>query len=139
MTAEHTDTHSEAQGPSFARLAARALDQMRGLMRREVDMARAELDESLSDVGAAVALAASAMVIALAALNVLAGALVAALAELGLEPGWAALVVGLALALVAGGMAMRAMKDLKSASLAPKRTADRLQADAEAVKEGLNG
>lgn len=139
MSAEHSDTRSEAQVPSFARLAARALDQMRGLMRRELDMARAELDESLSDMGAALALAAIALVIALTALNLLAGALVAALARFGLDPVWAALVVGLALALVAGGLTLRAMRDLKSARLAPKRTADRLKADAEAIREGVDG
>ena len=136
MTADRTDPE---RNPSLAGLAARALDQMRGLLRREVDMARVELDDSLSEAGAALGLLAGALVIVLAALNVLAAALVVALAELGLGAGWAAVAVGLALALIGGGMAARGMADLRRAQLAPKQTARRLKDDARAAKEAVHG
>jgi hypothetical protein len=133
------DASFEAQDISAARLAARALDQTRELLRRELDLARAEADKSLVRVGAAIGLMAGAMVISLVALNVLAGALVAALAELGLDPAWGAIVVGLGLALIAGIMVAVAARDLKKVRLAPDRVADSVRADIETVRETTDG
>jgi hypothetical protein len=121
--------------PSTARLAARALDQTRGLLRRELDLARAEADASLGRAGAALGLLAGALVIALAGLNVLSAALVTALTELGLEPAWAAVVVGLGLALVAGLMVARALARLRRIRLVPDRVAGNVRADMRTLKE----
>ena len=124
---------------TIATLAARALDQARGLMRREVDLARAELEESASLAGAALGLLAGAMVLALAALHVLTGALIAALAELGLDPAWGALIVGAVLAFVAGAMASRGMADLKSAQIAPRQAGESVRKDARTVVGAMSG
>jgi protein-S-isoprenylcysteine O-methyltransferase Ste14 len=125
--------------PSVAELLMQALDEIRGLLRRELDLARAEADRSLRKAGAAIGLLAAAMIVALVALNVLAAALVDALAALGLDPGWAALVVGLGLAVIAGAFAARAMRDLRAVRLAPERVADNLRQDARSVKEATRG
>ena len=65
-----------------------------GLVRGEVDMARAEINENLSKAATAVGMIVGAVVIALTALNVLSAALVAALTEAGIPGGWSALIVG---------------------------------------------
>ena len=108
------------------------------LVRKEVDLARAELDENLSRAAVAVGLLVGAVVVALVALHVLAGALVAALVEAGLATGWAAIIVGGGFGLIAFGMMAKGTNDLKLNSLAPTRTAKNIKRDAEAVKESYN-
>ncbi|WGH79469.1 phage holin family protein [Jannaschia ovalis] len=120
-----------------AGLFADVLTHVSNLVRKEMDLARAEMGENLQRAGVAVGLLVGAMVIALVALNVLAGALVAAIAELGLETGWAALIVGGVLALIAYLMVAKGLNDLKATSLAPTRTAKNVRRDAEAVKESM--
>ena len=125
--------------PSVAELLLQALDEIRGLLRRELDLARAEADQSLRKAGAALGSLAAALIVALVALNVLAAALVDAITTLGLDAGWAALVVGLALTAIAGAFAARALRDLRAVRLAPGRVADNLKKDAERVREAARG
>lgn len=75
-------------------LLSDAMANVSNLVRNEVNLARAEINENLSKAGTAVGLIAGAAIIALVALNVLAAALVAALTEAGLDAGWSALIVG---------------------------------------------
>ena len=98
-------------------------------------LARAEISENLSRAIVAVGLIAGAAIIALVALNVLAAALVAGLTELGLDAGWAALIVGAVLGLLAYLLILKGINDLKLSSLAPTRTARNLRRDAAAVKD----
>jgi hypothetical protein len=125
----HTGTRSAAG------LLSDAIAHMSSLVRKEVDLARAEVSENATRAGAALGFLAGGLVIALVALNVLAAALVAGLAEWGLEPGWASLIVGLVLAAIALAMALKARNDLKLTSIAPTRTVKNVQRDAQALKE----
>ena len=124
-----------ANGP--AGLIGDVLTHVSNLVRKEVDLARAEIGENVNRAGVAIGLLVGALVIALVALNVLAAALVAAIAELGLAPGWAALIVGGGLAIVAFVMVTKGVNDLKLTSLAPKRAAKNVRRDTDAVKESL--
>lgn len=119
-------------------LLSDALGNVSGLVRSEVDLARAEISENLTKAGVAIGLIAGAAIIALVALNVLAAALVAALTELGLDGGWAALIVGVILAGIAFALISKGMNDLKLSSLAPTRTMKNVKRDAEAVKEAYD-
>lgn len=112
-----------------------AMGNVSALVRNEVDLARAEISENITQAGIALGLIAGSAILALVALIVLASALVAALAEAGLHPGWAALIVGAALAAIAYVMFQKGTNDLKLSSLAPTRTAKNVRRDAEAVKE----
>ena len=112
------------------------LSHVSNLVRKEVDLARAEISENLTKAGIAIGLIAGALIVALVALIVLATALVAALSEI-MEPGWAALLVGVAFAVIAFAMVMKGVNDLKGSSLAPTRTAKNVRRDAEVVKEAL--
>lgn len=128
----------EPTNKSAATLLSEAMSNVSGLVRNEVDLARAEISENMDKAGVALGLIAGAAVIALVALNVLAGALVAALTEAGLDPGWSALIVGAVLALVAYGLMSKGLNDLKLSSLAPTRTVKNVRRDAAAVKEAYN-
>jgi hypothetical protein len=118
-------------------LVGEALNQVTRLVRGEIDLFRAELDQNAKSAGAAVGLIAGGLVVMLVALNVLASALVVAITELGLAPGWAALIVGVGLALIAAIMAKSGTSKLKLTSLAPTRTARNVRRDGEAAKEAL--
>jgi len=105
------------------------------LVRREVDLARAEVDQNLRQAAVAIGMIVGAIVVLLVALNVLAGALVAAITELGVPAGWSALLVGGVFAVIAILMLLKGKNDLSAASLAPTRSARNLRRDALAVKE----
>jgi hypothetical protein len=124
---------------SVGTLLTDAMSHIGTLIRREVDLARAEINENVSRAVTAVGLLVGAVVIALTALNVLSAALVAALTELGIDGGWAALIVGVLWAIIALVLAMKGINDLKASSLAPTRTTKNVRRDAETVKESFNG
>ncbi len=119
-------------------LLSDAMNNVSSLVRNEVDLARAEISENISKAGVAVGLIAGAAIIALVALNVLAAALVAALTEAGIEAGWAALIIGAVLAVIAFILMGKGVNDLKLSSLAPTRTVKNVKRDAAAVKEAYD-
>ena len=105
------------------------------LFRKEVELARAEISEKISQAGVAAGALAAGGILALAALIVLLQALVIALAELGLAPALSALIVGGVVAVIAFALIYKGMSDLKASSLAPTRTVEALRRDAHMVKE----
>ncbi|MBM9593147.1 phage holin family protein [Roseitranquillus sediminis] len=124
---------------STTSLLSDAMAHVSGLVRKEIDLVRAELSENAHRAGVAIGLIVGAVVLLLTALNVLSAALVSGLAELGIDAGWAALIVGLVYLVVAVIMVKKGTNDLKSTSLAPTRSARNVQKDAHAVKETING
>ncbi len=114
-----------------------AVQHVIALLRGEINLFRAEMDRNVKHAGAAIGMIVAGVVILLVALNVLASALVVAIAELGLDAGWAALLVGVVLAVIAAGLAKKGVNDLKLTSLAPTRTAENLERDGQAVKKAL--
>ena len=123
---------------SAGNLLTDAMANVSGLVRSEVDLARAEISENVTKAGIAIGLIAGAAIIALVALNVLSAALVAALTETGLDAGWSALIVGAALGIIAFVLINKGVNDLKLSSLAPTRTVKNVQRDAAAVKEAYD-
>jgi hypothetical protein len=71
----------------------------------------------------------------LGALIVLLQALVIAIAEMGVPPALASLIVGLVVAVIAYVLIHKGTNDLKATNLAPARTMDSLRRDAQVVKE----
>jgi drug/metabolite transporter (DMT)-like permease len=126
---QHTDERS------LKELLADLTNSVTTLFRKEIELARAELAEKFSDAGIAVGSLAAGGILALAALIVLLQALVIALTELGLAPGWASLVVGGVVAIIAFALIYKGMHDLKASNLAPTRTVEALKRDAHMVKE----
>ena len=105
------------------------------LFRKEIELARAETSEKISQAGVAAGSIAAGGILALAALMVLLQALVIALTELGLAPGLASLIVGGVVAYIAFALFYKGINDLKGSSLAPTRTVESLRQDAHMVKE----
>lgn len=109
------------------------INQTTELFRKEVQLLRAEMSEKANQATVAAGMILGAVIVALVALNVLAAALVAALAEL-IDGGWAALIVGVVLAVIAWIMASKGINDLKMTNLAPDRTAHAVSKDASMAK-----
>lgn len=125
---------TQERNESTGTLVGEALTHVSSLVRKEVDLARAEIGENLNRAAVAIGMIAGALIVALAALNVLTAAIVVALTEAGIDPGWAAFIVGVVLAIIAWAMVAKGASDLKLTSLAPTRTAENLKRDARAVK-----
>lgn len=121
---------SAKQNESTTSLLGSLVSQVSGLVRSEFDLARAEMDENLRRAATAIGLIVAAVVVALTALNVLSAALTAALVEMGIEPGLAALIVGVALGFIAWIMLIRGTSNLNLSSLAPSRTVENVKRDA---------
>jgi hypothetical protein len=127
---EHDD---RSLGDLFGRLA----NQVSTLVRQEIALARTETTARASAVGRDVALIAAGGALLYAALLVVLGAIVLLLIDAGLD-GWiAALLVGVLVALVGGGLVLVGRDRLKTADVAPRRTIETLQDDAEWAKERL--
>ena len=105
------------------------------LFRKEIQLARAETSEKVTQVAVAIGSIAGGAILAMAALIVLLQALVIALTEVGVPAGWASLIVGGIVAIVAYAMIYKGTSDLKAGNLAPNRTVDSLKRDAQVVKE----
>lgn len=104
------------------------------LVRQEIQLARAEADESLRKAIMAVVTIGVGLAIAMAGLVILLLAAVTALSNV--WPAWAAsLVVGVAALIVAGVLAKSGQSKLRTTSLAPRRTRESLEHDREMVRE----
>lgn len=116
-------------------LFADALSQFSKLMRKELQLARAEMSMKVSQTVTAVALLAGAAIFLIPTLVLLLMAFAAWLVEIGTRPSIAHLiagVVGLLVVAILGGLGLTR---LKANSLVPERTLDQLQQDATAAKE----
>lgn len=108
------------------------------LVKGEIMLARIEATEGLKAAGGGIAKLAVAGMVGLVGLNILAGAAVAALAATGMDPVWAALVVGICLCLLAIVLATAGRAALRLQRFWPGRTVRGVRRDAEAVRAGLS-
>jgi Putative Actinobacterial Holin-X, holin superfamily III len=125
----HTDDRS------LKDLLADLTESITTLFRKEIQLARAETSEKVNQVGVAIGAIAGGAILALAALIVLLQALVIGITEAGVPAGWAALIVGVIVAVVAYVLIHKGTSDLKASNLAPQRTMDSFKRDAQVVKE----
>lgn len=130
-----TDTGTTSDNRSTADLISSAFQHVNGLVRGEISLAKAELQESLRHMLAGVGMIAAAAVMVIVALNVFAAAIVAGLTEAGLHPGWAAFLTGVFFLVAAAILGLIGKKALDPENLMPTRTARNVKRDAETVKE----
>jgi hypothetical protein len=107
------------------------------LFRKEIQLVRAETSEKIGQAGGALASIGAGALLALAALLVLLQALVVAIAEAGVPPAVAALIVGAVVAVIAYALVHKGLRDLKASNLAPQRTVEALKRDADLAKEQM--
>ena len=120
---------------SVADLFGNVVTELSTLFRKEVQLARAELGEKAEQATGAAASLAIGGVLLLAALIFLLQALVALLVYLGVPPGWAELIVAVAVGLIGYLLLRGGLNRLKASNLVPSRTAEQLSRDAAVVKE----
>ncbi|MXQ08119.1 phage holin family protein [Alphaproteobacteria bacterium GH1-50] len=131
-------TERAADPRGSASLIGDIVTHLSNLLQSEIALAKSEISENLGRAGVAVGLLIGAMIIALTALNVLAAAVVTGLTALGIAPGWASLIVGVALSLIAYLLLRKGLNDLKLSSLAPSKTVENVRRDVATMKEKLH-
>ncbi|HUP45178.1 MAG TPA: phage holin family protein [Thermoanaerobaculia bacterium] len=112
-------------------------DDLRRLVREEVALLKAEMQENLTKIGTGAGLLGGAGVIGLFALLFVLLALMFGLSALGLQLWLAALLVGIGLAVIAGAMAMGGKKSVSSAHFSPAQTIEQVKTDAAVLKHDV--
>lgn len=123
-----------ADARSFGQLLSDLGGDLSRLVRSEAELVRAELSEKAKDLAKAGAEFAAGAILLLAALMILLQALVLALSKV-MDPVWASLLVGVAVAVVGAVMLKAGAKTAQPSNLRPDRTVGQLRKDAELVKE----
>src|SRR6185295_11866783 len=119
---------------SFGELLGQLANHSAALVREEMALAKQELRESVRSLGRGVATLAIGALIGLIALGTLAASAVVGLAHF-MDAGYAALIVGAALALIAGIFASIGVNRLKRTTLTPEQTMETLEEDRQWLKE----
>ena len=111
--------------------------QMSALVRQEIELARAEVTGKATSAARDVAIMGAGIGLLYAGLLALIGAAVLFLADQGVSPWLAALVVAIVVAVVGGLLVMSSRESLANRDMAPKRTVETLKDDAEWAKEQI--
>lgn len=127
------DAGSAPRSTSVGDLLGQLGADIAGLVQKEVQLARAEVSEKVSNAAKAVTDIAAGGLLLMAALLVLLQALVLALSKF-MDPTWASLLVGVVVAGVGYVLVRAGMKAMSLKNLAPDRSARQLKKDAELMK-----
>lgn len=131
----HIDRPAEAlPRESFGQLLSRLATHSAALVRNEMALAKQEMRESVRSLRMGIATFAIGALIGWIALVTLAAAAVIGLANF-MNPGYAALIVGGALAVVGGSLALIGINRLKRTNLTPEQTMETLEEDKQWLKE----
>ena len=121
---------------SVPQLLGDMVTELSTLVRKEIQLARAEIGENVSEAGGAIPGMAGGAALALGGLILLLMALAALVSRvLDLAPGWGLLIVGVLAALGGYALVRGGMAKLKATNLTPTSTAQQLSRDAAAAKE----
>ena len=113
------------------------VNQLTTLMRKEGQLARAELSEKVGQVGAGLGLVIGGAVLIMPGLVVLLEAGVAALQSTGMAPHFAALIVGGAVVVIGLILVAVGVTRFKARNLVPSKTFEQLQRDAAVAKDQM--
>lgn len=131
----YTDHQADSKrSRSFADLFSLLGRDLTALLSKEASLLRAEMNEKFLTLQTAGASLAAGAVCLLAALLVLLQALIVALAGMGMDPGWASLIVGGGVAII-GIILLQIGRSHLREDVLPTRTQAQVQRDAEVLKE----
>ncbi|HXG92403.1 MAG TPA: phage holin family protein [Blastocatellia bacterium] len=132
--AVNRQVHTDMPRESFGELLSQLANNSAALVRDEIDLAKQEMGEKIARLRSAVVVIAIGGVIALVGML---GLVAAAIIGLGyvVGPGWSALIIGGALALIGGLIAMTGVGRMKRTSLKPEQTIETLEEDKEWLKQ----
>jgi amino acid transporter len=119
---------------SFGELLGQLANNSAALVRDEIQLAKEETREKITELRSAIIIVASAAFIGLVATLVLAAAAVIGLATY-VGPGLAALIIGGALCVISSITASIGLARIKRTSLKPEQTIETLEEDKEWLKE----
>jgi uncharacterized membrane protein YqjE len=139
----HTTTRSTllttADGePSLGELVMGLTDDVTTLVRKEVELAKAELQESAKASGKAAGMIGAGGMVAYAGLLLILAAIAIALGDWWNNYWLSTAVVGLATGLIGWAILNGGMKQFKEINLVPRKTIDSLERDAQMAKEKLS-
>ncbi|RYH03943.1 phage holin family protein [Salipiger sp. IMCC34102] len=132
-----TQTHTNSQR-STGTLFNDVLGSIGNLLRQEVDLARAEVDENLHKAMRAIGFLVVAIILVVVGLMILTTTAIAALVLAGVGEIWATLAVGIVTLVIAVIFAKIGMNRLKLSSLAPTRATRNIKRDASMMKDAYN-
>ena len=128
------DYESQTSGRSLSELFTEMTSDLSTLFRQELDLAKAELRQEASKAGQAAAMIAAAAIFGLLTLILVAFAAAWGLAEV-MPAGWAFLVVGVVVGIVAAVLGAMGRKRLQQVQPRPDMTIETLKEDAQTIKE----
>jgi len=128
-------TSNPHYGRSFPQLFTDVVNQVTGLFRTEMQLARTEMSEKVGQAVSAIVMVIVGAVLIIPALVILLQAGVAALIDQGFSPAASALIVGGAALIIGVILALIGVNRLKAENLAPSRTFDQLQRESAVAKE----
>jgi membrane protein implicated in regulation of membrane protease activity len=120
----------DANYRSISAILADLVSQFTALLRKEGQLARAEMTEKMREIAASLGLVVGGAVLLIPALVILLQAAVAGLVAAGLAVGWASLAVGGVVLLIGLVLLAVGISRLKAQSLMPSKTIEQLQRDA---------
>jgi hypothetical protein len=121
---------------SVPQLLGDMVNEFTQLFRKEVQLARAEMGEKVSEASGALPGIAGGAGLAFGGLLLLLFAAAAGIARLlELDAGWGLLIVGVLAAVIGYALIRGGLSRLKATNLTPHRTAEQLSRDAQAAKE----
>jgi|SRR5689334_11687680 hypothetical protein len=129
----------------LSQLVGGLVSDVSGLLRKEVDLAKAEASEKLSEALGGVEVLLVGLVLAIGAVGVLLSALVSGVATILVHQGMtqptasalSALIVGVIIAVIAWVLVSRGLAVLRGSAFTLDRTAASLRRDADVVKEKI--
>jgi uncharacterized membrane protein YqjE len=125
---------SEHNSATIAGLLQEIVSNIQNIIRSEVRLAKAEIREDATSMARAAGMLVAGAVLGIYALGILLLFVVYALR--GPLPDWAAaLIVGIAVAAIAGILVMVGLKKIKSVNPAPEQTIDSIKEDVQWVKQ----
>jgi hypothetical protein len=127
--------YAHNNGRSIPELFTEVVTQLTTLLRKEGQLARAEIVENVGKVAAGLGLIVGGAVLLIPGLVVVLQAVVAALIANGMQPYWAAAIVGGVVLVVGLILLMVGMNRLKADRMIPNRTINQLQQDASVAKD----
>jgi len=138
QTTQTTVVTTTDQEPSLGDLVMGLTDDISELMRKEVELAKAELQENIKEGATAGGMLAAGGMVAYAGLILILFALAIALGDWWNNLWLGAAVVGLVVALVGWSIFNYGKNQLKDVSLVPRKTVSSLKSDAKMAKEKLS-
>ena len=129
-----TGVNGSIQRESFGELLGELANNSAALVRDEIELAKQEMREKANILRSGVVTTAVGALISFVALLTLTAAAVAGLARF-MDTWLAALIVGVALALIGGSIALSGIARIKQTSLKPEQTIETLEEDKEWLKQ----